>query len=86
VNDPSSLTDQGTALARMLAGHDNLEQLIAAKLGIEPAEDPDAPPVDADGNPIRDRAVDPFQGSGNSVTHRPVDDLEQQLRYALGGF
>jgi hypothetical protein len=69
-----SLAHQGDDLAAHLnrgtntAYSDNtLEAVIAAKLGMPAPEDPDALPVDDNGNPIPDRAVDVFQGTGNTI-------------------
>ena len=66
-----NLANQDEVAARIFERHtnvahseDTLESVIAAKLGI-PVEADDN--LDADGQPIRERAEDPTQGSGNTV-------------------
>ena len=82
-----NLANQDEVAARIFERHtnvahseDTLESVIAAKLGI-PVETDDN--LDADGQPIRERAEDPTQGTGNVIgTPGYNDPLLGALRQA----
>ena len=84
MNDPNDLTSQDEKLARILSRNYDLEAALRDKLGLEPAEDPDALPVDADGKVIHEPAVDSMQGHSQIWVAGKPSGLEGQLYEALG--
>ena len=82
--DPNDLTSQDEKLARILSRNCDLEAALRDKLGLEPAEDPDALPVDADGEVIHEPATDVLQGSAQVWVAGTPSGLEGELAAAVG--